>query len=100
MKETYPFPGKSKPRHPNEFLLGTQAEWEEAVFRNAHHFSVFRYFGRGRRVSEVFETFPEALKDAGDDYRALVYVVTLDGRSVCLPRKEWPNYQAIWDERD
>jgi hypothetical protein len=86
--------------HPNKCLIGTQQEWETSVFRNANHFTVFRY-GPGRLPSErrnvtVYQTFTEALEDAADDLRALIYAVTIEGRAVCIPRKEWPHYLELW----
>src|ERR1700723_3474441 len=97
MKETYPTPtaGK-KPPAPSVVRIpiqqsgyipnftGTRADWEEMIFRNANHFTVFRLkrrtsFRPVERESTVFQTFPEAVADAQQDPAALVYAVTLSG---------------------
>jgi len=82
-------------KHPNE-CLGTLAEWEEAVFRNASHFTVFRRIGRFNRDTKLFQTFPEAIQNAQDDPTALVYAVTIEGRSLCVVRSQWNHYAQIW----
>lgn len=76
----------------------TLEQWEEQVFANADHFTVFRRLGRFRRDVHTVKTFPEATKAAGDDETALVYAVCLSGRSCCLVRSRWPRYQEIWQE--
>jgi len=83
----------------SEALSGTLAEYERSVFRNNMHFTVFRHFGPGNRKSQIFATFPEAIEFARQDVHMLVYVVSFDGRSVCLPRTEWDDYLKIWNER-
>lgn len=112
MKETYPIPtaGKKPPalsivrKAPEDCYLETQRDWEEAVFRNANHFTVFRLHRRTtagtlpERESTVYQTFPEALNVAKTDPRLLVYAVTLTGDSFCIPPGEWDKYLAIWDE--
>lgn len=106
------FPALSRnltnPGHENEQLraVGTQKEWEEAVFRNATHFNVFRLYRRRaagtfpKREATAYYTFPEAVADAAPDLQALVYAVTEQGNNFCVPRPEWPKYQQIWEQRD
>lgn len=93
-------------RHETEFLSSAakQQDWEEAIFRNATHFNVFRLHRRvgdkpKERESTAYHTFPEAVAQAGGDIRALVYAVTKEGSNFCVPRKEWDKYKAIWSER-
>ena len=82
----------------NDFSV-SQDQWEENVFSNAHHFTVFRFFGRHQRESKVFETWPEALADAEGDKRALIYAVTLSGRQVCCVPAKWPRYHELWNSK-
>ena len=117
MKETYPIPtaGK-KPPAPSVVIqfpksagyvpnfTGTRADWEEAIFRNANHFTVFRLHRRTsfrpvERESVVYATFPEATAEASKDVQALVYAVTLSGDAFCIPTGNWDRYKAIWNER-
>ena len=105
MKETYPIPtaGKKPPapsikRAPADCYLLDQHDWEEAIFRNAHHFNAMRY-RTGNWESNVFETFPEAVAAVADySPRTLIYAVTLSGDAFCIPRKEWDAYKTIWNE--
>ena len=113
--DTYPLPGQKQPQAPsiqvrprrpnpppNECFTGTRDEWEEAIFRHAHHFNVFRLHRRVKlgmpvRETQVYPTFPEATADAGPDIQAMVYAVTENGDSFCVPRKLWGHYQQIWE---
>lgn len=121
MKETYPIPtnGKKPPapsirarlgttnstkKRPEDCYLETQRDWEEAIFRHANHFTVFRLHRRvhgtmPERESTVYQTFPEAITVANPDPRLLVYAVTLSGDAFCVPRSEWIKYLDIWNER-
>lgn len=119
MKETYPTPTRGKkPPAPSVTRIpirakgdnyipnfsGTRADWEEAIFRHANHFTVFRLhrkttFRPVERVSVVFSTFPEAIAEAGPDVNALVYAVTLSGDAFCVPRSAWEQYLSIWNGR-
>jgi hypothetical protein len=76
----------SRVRTPNESLTGTLEEWEEAVFRHADHFAVFRYPSKQR---DEYRTFAEAVAAAKDDQRALVYAITAEGRFCVVPRGQW-----------
>jgi hypothetical protein len=69
----------------HEFRL-TADEWERAVIANAAYFTCFRRLGRGRCDKKVFGTMGEALAEAAGDRRALVYAVTVSGRSTLVPR--------------
>lgn len=109
MKETYPIPtaGKKPPapsvrKQPQDCYLETQKDWEEAIFRNANHFTVFRLHRRSttrpvrERESTVFAKFSKAIAEAGPDPQALVYAVTINGDNFCVPRTEWARYLTIW----
>jgi hypothetical protein len=76
----------------------TLEQWEEQVFANANHFTIFRRLGRFNHDTKTVATFPEAINEAKGDRTALVYAVTLTGRSVCLIRARWPRYLEIWNE--
>lgn len=117
MKETYPIPTQGKkPPAPSVVRIpiktqgyipnftGTRQDWEEAIFRHAHHFNVFRLHRRSairpkEREVVVYATFPEATADAKLDPAALVYAITLSGDNFCVPRSDWERYSGIWDER-
>lgn len=73
--------------------VGTFFEWEEHVFRTAHHFSVVLI---EKNMSTVCSTFPEALLYSKLEARSLVYAVTERGRSICLERKDWGKWLKIW----
>lgn len=117
-KETYPLPGqKPKPLpirrkvieqtkarlKPADCYLLDLADWEEAVFRDAVYFTVCRSFrpaGEMPRVHRLeFKTFPEAVSEAKDDPKAMIYAVTTRNDFFCVPPKEWEKYLAIWVER-
>lgn len=89
-----PTPDGVRPEHN---FTGTLDEWEDALFGNAHHFNVYRRFGRGRSDTKEFGTFPEAIADAGPDDRALVYAVTASERFFCVERKKWPHFSELWE---
>lgn len=113
----YPLPGLKKPpfptakvipitehSKPNQCFTGTRDQWEEAIFRCAHHFNVFRLHRRlgprpVERETRVYATFPEALADAGQDVQVLIYAVTLEGDNFCLPHNKYDFYTQIWEER-
>lgn len=117
MNDNYPLPtyGKKPPapsvkRIPittGEYVpefTGTRADWEENIFRHAHHFNVFRLHRRSavrpkEREITVYATFPEALADATLDMTALVYAITLSGDNFCVPKDQWERYVSIWEER-
>jgi hypothetical protein len=73
----------------------TYDEWEEVVFKNASHFTVYRFLGSHKRDKATHYSLIEAINDAGDDVRALVYAVTASGQAVCLPRSKWPHFAKL-----
>lgn len=64
-------------------------EWEGSVIAAATKFTTSRFLGRGEYDTREFGSLPEAVADAKDDRRAMVYAVTDTGRSVMVPRAAW-----------
>jgi hypothetical protein len=96
VKRAINHPPAKRKTAPEDCLMGTLEQWEQSVFENAHHFSVFRY---PSKQSTEYKTFAEAITAANDDDRALVYAVTLQGRFFCVPRAQWTQYLARGRER-
>jgi hypothetical protein len=88
------------PVKPSEHdFSGSLEDWEDRVFINAEHFTVCRKVeGKGGVETKRFARFEQAQGEAGDDPRALVYVVTASGRSVCLIRARWDHYRKLWSQ--
>jgi hypothetical protein len=78
----------------------TRDEWEEGLFAKAKYFTVVRRSGIGRYQRLVFNTFREALINAHyekegqlhRDLTAMVFAVTGDDHSFCVPPKKWEHY--------
>lgn len=89
----------NKTSSPEDHLTGTQGDWEEAIFRSADHFSVFRRVpGTGGETFKC-KTFPEAVSAAkaqASDTPVIIYAITLSGRSCVIPKTDWQNYLRIW----
>lgn len=92
--------GVIRPEH--DFTVDRDG-WELAIFNNANHFTVFT---PGEGVGKVdsstkveVRTFPQALMEAQQDPRALVYAVTEAGRSVCLDHLQWSVLLTLWATR-
>ena len=75
-----------------DFSYAREEDWEDAIFRNADHFTVFRT----RTDKQYFNDFAEACINAYHHPRALVYAVARSGRAFCVVRKRWAHYLEIW----
>lgn len=77
--------------------------WEDGVFAGAVEFTVTQFLGRGNRNTARYTVaqFNEALAVAraplapGERLRGL-YVVSRDGRSVCLERNKDEHWKQLW----
>lgn len=88
-------------KSPEHFAGASNLEYEETVLLNATKFSVTRYAGRGKgHDREEFQYFTDALNDAMDDPRALVYGICDSGRSVNLTRANWEWYVTLYNAFD
>jgi hypothetical protein len=77
---------------PEHNFTGDREAWEQTVFENADHFTVFRYLANKKRDQKEYRSLVEAIRDAGSDSHALLYAVTGPGRFVNLPRADWPRH--------
>ena len=110
MNDTYPQParkGKKQPKPSHLTLAHSFTEndfdcdldtWEERVFRGAAYFNVVRFGSHNGSEIKTVETLPQALAEAGDNKRALIYGVCLSGRALCIPRKAYAHYAQVWLE--
>lgn len=80
---------------------GTQAQWEERVFRAATKFRVHRFYGQGQHDSCECDTFEDAICTVGSvwqampDARITIYAITASGRFTLLPEPKWAEYLAL-----
>ena len=92
---------KDNPR-PNETFTGTRQDWEMAIFRHAHHFTVFRLGagkpGRRERITQTFDNYPAALAETKTNEQNILYAVTIEGTSFCVPQSDWGMYEQVWSE--
>lgn len=71
-------------------------EYEIVVLLAASHFTTARPTPRGVPTDRrTFPTFDEAVADAGDDPRVLIYGVCESGRATPLSRDLWQAYSTI-----
>lgn len=86
--------------------LEKREDWEREVFNNADHFTASKRAGVGAFETKEFATLREALLEAhylnnGElkrDLGVMVYVVSKDGRSFCIPPKDWLHYLLLSEE--
>ena len=84
-------------RDPERDFTVQPEERDEIIFDRAVHFTTFRlHSGRHYRDTRKFETYPEALKDAAKDRRALLYAVAASGRSVCIDEAKREEFLQRW----
>lgn len=100
-KETYPLP-RQAPRlvynNTNPEYGATREQYEERVFRQAHHFNVVRFTPTHGDFIATVKTFPEAIYLAlGDESEGnkLIYVVTERGDAFCMSPKDYGKYALL-----
>lgn len=71
-------------------------EWERAVFEAAVLGGYFSTYNAGTREYGVFKTFPEGLRYAHDNPRALLYAVALTERHTVIPKRLWNEYAEFY----
>lgn len=78
-----------------------QDSWEEAVFRNADHFTSVLFLGRGQYDTKTFATLPEAIAASPLVTNArgrLVYCVSKSGRRLCIDRDKREHWLKLWEK--
>lgn len=99
-KETYPLPGAPLRlvfNNTNPEYGATRQQWEERVFRNAHHYNVVRIAThQGSEITTV-DTFAKALHlvHEADGHRKLIYVVTEQAEAFCMSPKDYPRFAEL-----
>lgn len=95
---------RGTPAHALNLHSKTRAEWEQEVFDVAAYFTLSRRNGPGRFHTQRFTTLTDAMR-AGliridgvlqHDKTAMLYAAAEDGRSFCIPPKEWLKYVKQW----
>lgn len=76
--------------------------FEAAVFLNADHFTTTRFLGYDKKAGlksphdkRLFRTYDEALADAGNDRKAIVWVVSKRGRSLSINPADRETYRQL-----
>lgn len=105
-----------KPLHQNQEPpahnppLENRKQWEAKVFSGASYFTVSRRIGPGKFNTQEFRQLPDAMRAAVvaekidgkwrffHDPKAMLYAVTAEGRSFCIPPKEWLSYLTKWEK--
>lgn len=82
-------------------FTGNLEDWEDRVFQNADHFRVHKFFGRGGHDQIETTDFGEAMRlvvEVGKTpgHRAMVYVVTVSGRSCVIPKERYAHCAEMW----
>ena len=80
-----------------QFAGRTLEQWEDAVFMNPDYYVVVKRHGRGNMARAEFQTYPEALVVANKVPQSLLYVVSKEGRWVCLVRSRWQHYLDMYN---
>lgn len=98
-KETYPLPGQ-RPKlvynNTSPEYGATREQWEERLFRQAHHYNVVRITaGNGSEIMTT-DNFAVALAAAYDKDRTLIYVVTEREEAFCMSPKDYPKFAALY----
>lgn len=85
---------------PNDHLLGELEQWDSAVIKNAAYFTVCKMTGPARHYRQVvvYRTFLEAHQVAGNDRQTLIYALTHEGRSCCIPRALYADVAVMWHQ--
>ena len=102
-KETYPEPrthlklASSGGTSEHDFS-GTLEDWEERIFRNAHHFNVVRFGHVEGGECCTTPDFAEAIYIAHSNPRSVLYAVTLAGRAFCMAKKDYEKFARIYLE--
>lgn len=92
----YPQPQHTQPIPEAHKFHKPQEDWERDVFVSAEYFQSVDYVGLSKEFDKQrFNTFQEAYLAVGQSARSLIYAMTKEGRSVCLPRERWHAYLAI-----
>jgi hypothetical protein len=84
----------------NTFGYSSTEEKEEYIFRNASH---YRVTDCGTAQTGYFHTYPEALSATlgildQENGRALLYVISTEGRDFCMPRDQFQKYLSIYND--
>lgn len=91
-------------------FTGKLEDWENRVFLHASKFTVVIGRSPFGRMRVEYETFPEALKDAGKTAafvkeqhwigcEPMIYAVTESGRHVMLAPIRWNHYLELWNKK-
>jgi hypothetical protein len=78
--------------------------FEDKVFSDASEFTAVLFAPHGQTTRQAFSTFPQA-KAAAENLRdeygrsGMIYANTKAGRSICISRKDWDRYLAMWQEK-
>ena len=88
------------PTHAQDMHTKKRGQWEQEVFDDAVSFRVSLRLGPGKIASVEFDTLPEALNQAWayikQNLRPMVYAISSNGRSFCIPPQEWKAYYLKW----
>ena len=103
-KESYPLPGQTPGRlrlvvnNPTPEFGTNREQYEERVFRQAHHYNIVRFRPGGGSEIHTTEDFRTALHTAlqKNDHRYLLYVVTERGEAFCMSHKDYGKYAQIF----
>lgn len=76
-------------------LPGSHSEFDQWIIERAVEFTTVRFMGRGQKDRREFPTLLEAITDAEQDPRAMVYVITAAGRSTLVERAKWDEALAL-----
>jgi hypothetical protein len=88
------------PSHISDLDNKKRGDWEENVFDNAVLFTSTRVRGFGQdNDRREFKDFEDALRDAWDDDKAMVYAIAESGHNFCIAPKEWPKYALRWRDK-
>jgi hypothetical protein len=100
-----PLTKNAEPSAGPDRVQASRDEWEQEVFDSATHFTVTRRTDVGQFQTKTFQTLPDAMRAAvvrvGDkwcrDCKAMLYAVNTEGRSFCIPPKQWLHYLKRWE---
>lgn len=65
---------------------------QDSIIRNAEYFTVYEFKGRGNKLKTRHDTIQEAIKEAQDRPRALVYAVHSQAIDALVPRELFDHY--------
>lgn len=68
-------------------------KWIIECLRDPSHFTTSRFLGRGKYDTREFKTLAAAQDDAAGDRRAMIYLVTNEGRSAHLAAADIADHQ-------